>query len=210
MFKAKGPPDAFGNREPEFRHLKDEPDRLARLNKVIDRLLERGDEAHAADDKERREEIETRAWNAKLEAYVQACGSKELDASALLLAYHGFEVGSSRRMLQTNERIREKLVPRPGLVHRNEKSKDRHEGAFALCSFWEADFLARSGNVSEARRFFEATLAYANDVDLFAEEIDPETGDALGNFPQGFTHLGVINAALSVRDSEERAHKLKS
>ena len=157
-----------------------------------------------------REEIETRAWNAKLEAYVQACGSKELDASALLLAYHGFEVGSSRRMLQTNERIREKLVPRPGLVHRNEKSKDRHEGAFALCSFWEADFLARSGNVSEARRFFEATLAYANDVDLFAEEIDPETGDALGNFPQGFTHLGVINAALSLHDSEERAHKLKS
>ena len=113
-------------------------------------------------------------------------------------------------MLQTNERIREKLVPRPGLVHRNEKSKDRHEGAFALCSFWEADFLARSGNVSEARRFFEATLAYANDVDLFAEEIDPETGDALGNFPQGFTHLGVINAALSLHDSEERAHKLKS
>ena len=157
-----------------------------------------------------RAEIELDAWNPKLEAYVQACGSEELDASALLLAYHGFAEASSRRMQQTNERIREKLVPRPGLVYRNEKSKDRHEGAFALCSFWETDFLARSGNVSEARKFFEAALAYANDVGLFGEEIDPETGDTLGNFPQGFTHLGVINAALSLRDSEERAHKFKS
>jgi GH15 family glucan-1,4-alpha-glucosidase len=157
-----------------------------------------------------RAEIEMHAWNPKLEAYVQACGSEELDASALLLAYHGFAEASSRRMQQTNARIREKLVPRPGLVHRNENSKNRHEGAFALCSFWETDFLVRSGNVSEARKFFETALAYANDVDLFGEEIDPETGDALGNFPQGFTHLGVINAALSLRDSEERAHKLKS
>jgi GH15 family glucan-1,4-alpha-glucosidase len=157
-----------------------------------------------------RAEIEMHAWNPKLEAYVQACGSEELDASALLLAYHGFAEASSRRMQQTNERIREKLVPRPGLVYRNENSKNRHEGAFALCSFWETDFLVRSGNVSEARKFFETALSYANDVDLFGEEIDPETGDALGNFPQGFTHLGVINAALSLRDSEERAHKLKS
>jgi GH15 family glucan-1,4-alpha-glucosidase len=156
-----------------------------------------------------RAEIETHAWNPKLEAYVQACGSEELDASALLLAYHGFAEASSRRMQQTNERIREKLAPRPGLVHRNEKSKNRHEGAFALCSFWETDFLVRSGNVSEARKFYEMALSYANDVDLFGEEIDPETGDALGNFPQGFTHLGVINAALSLRDSEERAHKFK-
>jgi GH15 family glucan-1,4-alpha-glucosidase len=156
-----------------------------------------------------RAEIETHAWNPKLEAYVQACGSEELDASALLLAYHGFAEASSRRMQQTNERIREKLAPRSGLVHRNEKSKNRHEGAFALCSFWETDFLARSGNVSEARKFYEMALSYANDVDLFGEEIDPETGDALGNFPQGFTHLGVINAALSLRDSEERAHKFK-
>jgi len=79
---------------------------------------------------------------------------------------------------------------------------NRHEGAFAVCSFWEADFLARGGKLSEARKVFEAALAYANDVDLFAEEIDPETGDALGNFPQGFTHLGVINAALALRDCE--------
>jgi GH15 family glucan-1,4-alpha-glucosidase len=156
-----------------------------------------------------REEIETHCWNPELEAYTQACGSNVIDASALLLAYHGFEEPSSQRMQKTRQRIRDRLVPRPGLVHRNEQSKDRHEGTFAACSFWEADFLALSGNPSEATEVFEAALGYANDVELLAEEIDPESGDALGNFPQGFTHLGLINAALSLRNSEKRAHKLE-
>jgi GH15 family glucan-1,4-alpha-glucosidase len=151
-----------------------------------------------------REEIETHAWNRTIGAYAEACGVHELDASALLLTYHGFEDASSQRMRQTHERIRARLVPKLGLVHRNEKSRNRHEGTFAVCSFWEADFLARSGNVSEARKVFEAALGYANDVDLFAEEIDLESGDALGNFPQGFTHLGLINAALALRDCDER------
>jgi GH15 family glucan-1,4-alpha-glucosidase len=145
-----------------------------------------------------RREIEEHAWSAKLDAYAQACGSDIVDASALLLAYHGFEDATSARMQATHRRIRERLVPRPGLVYRNEQSKNRQEGAFALCSFWETDFLARSGKLQEAHEVFEVALSYANDVDLFAEEIDPETSDALGNFPQAFTHLGVINAALSL------------
>jgi GH15 family glucan-1,4-alpha-glucosidase len=149
-----------------------------------------------------REEIETRAWNSQLQAYTQACGGDEIDASALLLAYHGFEEASSQRMRQTHNRIRERLVTRTGLVHRNEQSMNRHEGAFAVCSFWEVGFLARSGHLSEAHEIFTAALGYANDVDLFAEQIDAETGDALGNFPQGFTHLGVIDAALAFREKE--------
>jgi GH15 family glucan-1,4-alpha-glucosidase len=156
-----------------------------------------------------RQEIEERAWNSNLQAYAQACGSEMVDANVLLLAYHGFEEASSQRLRKTRARILEKLVPRPGLIYRNERSLELREGAFALCSFWEVDFLARGGGtLEEARRVFEAALGYANDVGLFAEEIDPETGDALGNFPQAFTHLGVINAALSLRDSNERAHKL--
>jgi GH15 family glucan-1,4-alpha-glucosidase len=112
-------------------------------------------------------------------------------------------------MRQTHDRIREKLVPCSGLVYRDERSKDRHEGAFALCSFWEVDFLARGGGTfAEADAAFANALGYANDIGLFGEEIDPATGDALGNFPQGFTHLGVINAALSLRDRQERAHKM--
>jgi GH15 family glucan-1,4-alpha-glucosidase len=157
-----------------------------------------------------REEIETRAWNPTIGAYTEACGGDEMDASALLLAYHGFENASSQRMQQTHKCIRERLVPKLGLVHRNEKSRNRQEGTFAACSFWEADFLARSGNVSEARRAFEAALGYANDVDLFAEEIDPDSGDPLGNFPQGFTHLGLINAALALRDCDERKSSFAS
>ena len=155
-----------------------------------------------------REEIETVAWNSTLGAYTQACGSEVMDATALLLAYHGFAEASSRRMVQTHRRVRERLAPRPGLMHRNEQSKDRQEGAFAACSFWEVDFLARAGNPSKAREIFEAALAYANDVGLFAEEIDPLTGDARGNFPQGFTHLGLINAALSLRDSEHAVRRV--
>jgi GH15 family glucan-1,4-alpha-glucosidase len=155
-----------------------------------------------------RREIEAHAWSEKLGAYTQACGSDVMDASVLLLAYHGFEDAASSRMQATHRRIREVLVPRPGLVHRNEQSIARREGVFALCSFWETDFLIRSGRVGEAREVFEVTLSYTSDVDLFAEQIDPQTGDALGNFPQGFTHLGVINAALSLRDSDEQGDKL--
>jgi GH15 family glucan-1,4-alpha-glucosidase len=156
-----------------------------------------------------RREIEAHSWNEKLGAYTQACGSEVMDASVLLLAYHGFEQASSPRMQATYQRMRDVLVPRPGLMHRNEQSRGRREGAFALCSFWETDFLIRSGRVEEAREIFESALSYVNDVDLFAELIDPESGDALGNFPQGFTHLGVINAALSLRDSDRADDKLE-
>jgi GH15 family glucan-1,4-alpha-glucosidase len=110
------------------------------------------------------------------------------------------------RCATERENIRKRLVASRGLVYRYEKSKERHEGAFAICSFWEVDFLARGGKSAEAHEVFEAALSYANDVDLFAEEIDPETGEALGNFPQAFTHLGVINAALALSDSEETEH----
>ncbi len=156
-----------------------------------------------------RREIEEHAWSKKLGAYAQACGDDVVDASILLLAYHRFEDASSDRMQQSHARIRQRLVPRLGLVHRNEQSKNRREGAFALCSFWETDFLAHCGRADEAHEVYEAVLTFANDVGLFAEEIDPETGDALGNFPQAFTHLGVINAALTLRDIEEGEHSMR-
>jgi GH15 family glucan-1,4-alpha-glucosidase len=182
---------------------------------ALDRLLEmhargqvrRLDGARCAAERENiRKEIEQRAWNPELASYTQACGSDIMDATVLLFPYHGFESAGSPRMQETYARIRERLVPRPGLVYRYEQSKDRHEGAFAVCSFWEVDFLARAGKAAEAHEVFEAALRYANDVDLFAEEIEPGTGEALGNFPQAFTHLGVINAALALGDRAETAH----
>jgi len=181
---------------------------------ALDRLLEmhasgqvrRLDAARCVAERENiRKEIEQRAWNPQLAGYTQACGGDIMDATALLLSYYGFESANSQRMQQTYAQVRERLVPRRGLVYRYEQSKDRHEGAFAVCSFWEVDFLARSGKREEAREVFEAALGYANDVDLFAEEIEPNTGEALGNFPQAFTHLGVINAALALRDRGKTA-----
>ena len=176
---------------------------------ALDRLLQmyargqvrRLDVARCAAERENiRKEIEQRAWNPQLAGYTQACGSDIVDATVLLLPYHGFESAASQRMQETYARVRERLVPRRGLVYRYEQSKERHEGAFAICSFWEVDFLARGGKAAEAHEVFEAALRYANDVDLFAEEIEPDTGEAMGNFPQAFTHLGVINAALALRD----------
>ncbi|PYL59485.1 MAG: glycoside hydrolase family 15 protein [Verrucomicrobia bacterium] len=155
-----------------------------------------------------RSDIETRGWNEKLQAYTQVLGGESLDANTLLLAIYAFEDATSYRMQQTHERLRERLCPRVGLMYRDERSKEKGEGVFGICSFWEANFLARSGNLEEAHRVFAAVLECANDVDLFAEEIHPETGDALGNFPQAFTHLGLISAALALRDSEERRSKL--
>jgi GH15 family glucan-1,4-alpha-glucosidase len=176
---------------------------------ALDRLLRmhargqirRLDRARCAAERENiRKEIEQRAWNPQLAGYTKVCGGNIMDATVLLFPYHGFESANSQRMQQTYARVRERLVPRRGLVYRYEQSRDRHEGAFAVCSFWEVDFLARSGKVTEAREVFEAALGFANDVDLFAEEIEPNTGEALGNFPQAFTHLGVINAALALCD----------
>ncbi len=147
------------------------------------------------------DDIKTRGWNPDLCSYVQFCGGDSVDATAFLLAYHGFEEAASARMQQTHALIRERLVPRAGLVYRYEQSKTRGEGAFVICSFWESCFLTQSGKREKARESFEAALSYGNDLDLFAEEIDPQTGDALGNFPQAFTHLGLISAALALHAS---------
>jgi GH15 family glucan-1,4-alpha-glucosidase len=152
-----------------------------------------------------RSDIEQRGWNEKLQAYTQVLDGENLDANALLLAIYGFEDAKSYRMRRTHERLLKELSPRLGLMYRDNRPETKAEGAFGICSFWEANFLARSGDLQEAHRVFETVLGYANDVGLFAEEIDPATGDALGNFPQALTHLALINAALSLRDSEERA-----
>jgi GH15 family glucan-1,4-alpha-glucosidase len=152
-----------------------------------------------------RREIEDRGWNPTLESYTQVLDGDTLDATVLLLAFHRFDEASSGRMQQTYRRIQERLGAGPGLLYRYEQSFEGREGAFAMCSFWIAEFLARGGgSLEQARDAFAHTLAYANDVGLFAEEIDPASGDALGNFPQAFTHVGLINAALSLADREER------
>ena len=102
-------------------------------------------------------------------------------------------------MRGTYARIRERLGAGGPLLYRYAPGAPPREGAFGICSFWAAEYLALGGGtVAEARDLFERLVGYGNDLGLFAEEIDPASGAGLGNFPQAFTHVGLINAALSL------------
>jgi GH15 family glucan-1,4-alpha-glucosidase len=184
---------------------------------AIDRLLQmhrRGQLARVPADEFRRVrndircEIEECGWNARLQSYTQTLDGDVLDATALLPAFYGFERADSFRMQNTLKHVLKHLSPAAGLLFRNERDSREGQGAFAMCGFWIAEFLARgAGTLDQAQDAFEQSLRYANDVGLFAEEIDPETGDALGNFPQLFTHIGLINAAISLEDRTKQEQK---
>jgi GH15 family glucan-1,4-alpha-glucosidase len=150
-------------------------------------------------------DIETRGWSSRLQTYTHTFGGTEVDAALLLLGWYGFRAPEDPRMRCTYRRIREVLDAGPGLLHRNTDSRDRGEGAFGACSGWVTEHLARGGGTLEqAEAYLERFSTYANDVGLFGEEIDPATGAALGNFPQAFTHVGLISAALAVAERERK------
>jgi GH15 family glucan-1,4-alpha-glucosidase len=150
--------------------------------------------------------IEAHGYNERIGSYTRTFDGDEMDASLLTLPLYGYIEGTNPRMRSTCARIHEKLAL-DGLVYRYETGTDDGlppgEGAFGICSFWAVECVARNGNVRAAAHAFEQLLAYANDVGLFAEEIDPHTGAALGNFPQAFTHIGLINAALTLGEYHE-------
>jgi GH15 family glucan-1,4-alpha-glucosidase len=189
---------------------------------ALDRLLHLHEKDHvrwapAAKFAENRElirrQLETRAWNPALQSYVAELDGDRMDATLLLLSWYGFEAADSDRMRATYRRLREQLSAGDGLLYRYERLLEPEkagdpispgEGAFGICSFWAVEYLALGGgSVEEARRLFDRVCSYANDVGLFAEEIDARTGAALGNFPQAFTHVGLINAALSIAQRME-------
>ncbi len=128
-------------------------------------------------------------------------GGEEVDASLLLLGLRGWDdPARSPRLAGTLEAVRGRLESN-GLLYRYPPGADGipgSEAAFGICSFWLAEFLALAGRVEEALAQFERVLTYANDLGLFAEEIEPQTRAALGNFPQAFTHVGLISAALAI------------
>ncbi len=148
-----------------------------------------------------RNSIEQWGYDRKSGSFVQSPGDERLDSGILLMGWYGFLHPSEPRMRKTYERIRERLHAGSGLYYRNEQSLEMKEGAFGICGFWAADFLAKGGGtLEESVRQFENVCSFANDVGLFSEEIDPERRDFLGNFPQAFTHIGLINAALSLQE----------
>jgi GH15 family glucan-1,4-alpha-glucosidase len=153
-----------------------------------------------------REAIETHAYNDALGSYVGVFGTDLLDASLLMMPRAGYVEPTNPRMTSTYETLRSRLGD-GGFMRRYSDGFDaagRAEGSFGICGFWEIDYLARAGRVDEAERRFGQWLNHANDLGLYAEEIDPGTGNALGNFPQAFTHVGLINAALAIYAAKSR------
>jgi GH15 family glucan-1,4-alpha-glucosidase len=154
-----------------------------------------------------REAIETQGWSDRAGAFTQSFGGDDLDASNLMMPIVGFLPAGDPRMLATIEAIEERLTDDRGLVYRYraEGGVDGlagEEGTFLLCTFWLAEALARAGKVDRARAVFERSIAYANDVGLLAEEVDEASGELLGNFPQAFSHIGLINAAWAISEAE--------
>jgi GH15 family glucan-1,4-alpha-glucosidase len=148
-------------------------------------------------------------WNEQAGAFTQYYGSTDLDASNLMMPIVGFLPADDPRMLATIDAIADRLTDERGLVYRyrTEGGVDGlagEEGTFLLCTFWLAQALAMAGQVERAREVFELAAGYVNDVGLLAEEVDPETGELLGNFPQAFSHIGLVNAAWAIAEAEDR------
>jgi GH15 family glucan-1,4-alpha-glucosidase len=146
-------------------------------------------------------QVMEQGWNPKRQAFVQHYGSDVLDASLLMMPLVGFVVPSDPMWLSTLDAMDSELVS-DSLVYRYNPSASPDglqgsEGTFSMCTFWYVDALARSGRLEQARLVFEKMFSYANHLGLYAEEIGL-TGEQLGNFPQAFTHLALINAAVNL------------
>jgi GH15 family glucan-1,4-alpha-glucosidase len=158
-----------------------------------------------------RDDILTNGWSGKRDSFVQYYGGDALDASLLLIPSVGFLPPDDPRVISTVEAIQRELVE-DGLVlrYRPEETPDGlrgNEGTFLVCSFWLVDALTMLGRLDEAEALFEHLLSLRNDLGLLAEEYDPRNGRQLGNFPQAFSHVGLVNAAnnlISARGPAER------
>jgi GH15 family glucan-1,4-alpha-glucosidase len=184
---------------------------LDRAIAMADRL---GAEARASQWKHAADEIwqtvVDQGWNAEVGAFTQSFGSTALDASNLMLPIVGFLPADDPRVLATIEATAQRLTDERGLVYRYRTQEGvdglaGEEGTFLLCTFWLAQALAMAGRVEQATDVFERAVRYANDVGLLAEEIDPANGELLGNFPQAFSHIGLVNAAWAISRAGARS-----
>jgi GH15 family glucan-1,4-alpha-glucosidase len=174
------------------------------------RLAEKGHipDRHVAQWREQRRRIhawiEESCWSEKLGAYRGWAGDDSLDAG--VLRGLRMEYPERERLEHTVDAIRERLAAAPGLLYRTTEHVGQ-EGAFVACSFWVVEALGRLGRVDEACETMEQVLPYANDLGLFSEELDPTSGELLGNFPQGLSHLALVNAAGAVADAQAGARR---
>ncbi len=160
---------------------------------------------HRQVQQEIRDCIARRGFNRELGAYTRRLDGTDVDASLLLLARHGYVDASCDEMAGTYRVIEQRLAQN-GLLYRyrTDDGLPPGEGTFGICSFWAVTYLALAGRLDEAEARFNHVLSFANDVGLLSEEIDADTGAALGNFPQAFTHVGLIDAALTIEHCRGR------
>ncbi|MGH8893009.1 MAG: glycoside hydrolase family 15 protein [Actinomycetes bacterium] len=149
-------------------------------------------------------------WSESARAFTQYVGSDALDASNLMMPIVGFLPADDPRVLATIDAIEARLTDGRGLVYRyrTEEGVDGlagDEATFLLCTFWLAQALAMSDQVERAEAVFGRAIAFVNDVGLLAEEVDAESGELLGNFPQAFSHIGLVNAAWAISEARGRA-----
>ncbi|MGH3793562.1 MAG: glycoside hydrolase family 15 protein [Pseudonocardiaceae bacterium] len=149
-------------------------------------------------------------WNDTAKSFTQSFGSTDLDASNLMMAIVGFLPADDPRILATIEATADRLTDERGLVFRYRTSGGVDglagtEGTFLLCTFWLAQAWALAGQAGRAREVFDRAVRYLNDVGLLAEEVDAGTGELLGNFPQAFSHIGLVNAAWAISEAERSA-----
>ena len=179
-------------------------DRALDLNRIG---LLHGDAAHWSDiGADIRQWILREGYDEELQSFVQIAGKKHLDAASLLIPIQGFLPANDRRVQNTIDRILEELTV-DDLVYRYHAPDGLpgQEGAFVLCTFWLVDALTLSGRLDEAYRIFDNLMDRTNHLGLLAEQIDPSTGAFLGNFPQAYSHVGIINSALYLAEAEGRS-----
>jgi GH15 family glucan-1,4-alpha-glucosidase len=186
------------------------------LDRAVKLAPQLGEHAKIEEWEAAREEIRAavleRGWSVKKQAFAQSFDSDELDAAQLLMPILGFLPADDERMRSTIEAIADELTE-DGLVlrYRNEEGMNAdgltgEEGTFTICSFWLVSCLAKAGELERAEALFDQLAGYANDLGLLAEEIDTSSGEQLGNFPQAFSHIGLITAAWEIdRAREARA-----
>jgi GH15 family glucan-1,4-alpha-glucosidase len=152
-----------------------------------------------------RRRVESEGVDQATGAFVQSFGSTAMDAANLLLPLIRFLPPQDPRIAATVAEV-ERQLSQDGLVYRYRETDDAlpgAEAAFVICSFWLVDNLVLAGQVERGRALFERLLGYRNDVGLLAEQIHPTTGEQVGNFPQAFSHMGLINSALQIAKADQ-------
>jgi alpha,alpha-trehalase len=182
---------------------------LDRAIKLCDQLGEHAKKDEWEAERDRiREAVLERGWSEEKQAFAQSFDSGDLDAAQLLMPTLGFLPATDKRMKSTIDAIADDLTE-GGLVlrYKNEEGLNAdglsgEEGTFTICSFWLVACLAQAGEIDRAQRLFDQLTGYANDLGLLAEEIDTADDEQLGNFPQAFSHIGLINTAWAISQAE--------